>query len=286
VHDVSFPLVLRHRLKALGTEQRDLAAAAQVTESYISQLVTGKKRPPAPERTDIYERMETFLKLPAGELVRLAELERREALKRILAEPPTPLLTGVRELMLRKCVTAKRPSVRAIFEREPFGALEHLVIQKLLDVVKKVAREELADEQWLRRMARIGRRSYTQMRVIVLEFLETEALSISADHCVTFLDPLIESWDIDLTTFAMEIVLNRRLATARSTRFEFVERDDPPPHDDEPGLREFLADPTLSADITPKELAFLKKLAFAGRRPTALYYYRELQSLRDPLHFL
>jgi ribosomal protein S18 acetylase RimI-like enzyme len=51
-------LVLRHRLKELGVEQRDLATAAQVTESYISQLVNGKKTPPAPSRTDIYERME------------------------------------------------------------------------------------------------------------------------------------------------------------------------------------------------------------------------------------
>jgi transcriptional regulator with XRE-family HTH domain len=282
---VSFPLLLRQRLKALGTEQRDLAAAAQVTESYVSQLVTGKKRPPAPERTDIYDRMEKFLRLPAGELARLAELERREAVKRILAEPPTPLLTSVRELMLRKCVPAKRASVRAIFEREPFGALEHLVIQKLLEVVKKVAREELADEQWLRRMARLGRRSYTQMRVIVLDFLEAEALSISVDHCVAFLDPLIESWDIDLNTFGMEIVLNRRLASARSKRFEFVERDAAPAVAEEPGLREFLADPTLSADVTAEELGFLKKLAFDRRRPTPLYYYRELQSLRDRLHF-
>ncbi len=282
---MSFPLLLRHRLKALGTEQRDLAAAAQVTESYISQLLTGKKRPPAPERTDIYDRMETFLKLPAGELVRLAELERREAVKRILAEPASPLLTSVRELMLRKCVPAKQTSVRATFEREPFGALEHLVIQKLLDVVKRVAREELGDEKWLRRMARLGRRSYAQMRVIVLDFLETEALTISADHCMAFLDPLIESWDIDLTTFGMEIVLNRRLASAHSARFEFVERDEAAPIAEEPGLREFLRDPTLSADVTAKELAFLKKLTFTGKRPTKLYYYREWQSLRDPLHF-
>jgi hypothetical protein len=283
---VNFPLLLRQRLKTLGTEQRDLAAAAQVTESYISQLVTGKKRPPAPERTDIYERMEKFLRFPAGELARLAELERREAVKRILAEPPTPLLTSVRELMLRKCVPAKRASVRAIFEREPFGALEHLVIQKLLDVVKKVAKEELSDEGWLRRMARLGRRSYAQMRVIVLDFLETEALTISADHCVVFLDPLIDSWDIDLSTFGMEIILNRRLASAHSKRFEFVERDDTPPIDAEPGLREFLKDPGLSGDVTREELAFLKKLTFARKRPTKLYYYRELQSLRDPLHFL
>ena len=229
--------------------------------------------------------METFLKLPAGELARLAELERREAVKRILAEPPTPLLTSVRELMLRKCAPAKQPSIRAIFEREPFGALEHLVIQKLLDVVKKVAREELRDEAWLRRMARVGRRSYAQMRVIVLDFLETKALTISADHCVAFLDPLIESWDIELSTFGMEIVLNRRLASAHSKRFEFVEREDAPPIDEEPGLRQFLKDPGLSGDVTREELAFLKKLAFARKRPTKLYYYRELQSLRDPLHF-
>jgi predicted transcriptional regulator len=57
---VDFPLLIRIRLRGLGTEQRDLAAAAQVTESYISQLLTGKKPPPAPERTEIYERMETF----------------------------------------------------------------------------------------------------------------------------------------------------------------------------------------------------------------------------------
>jgi len=60
-------LVLRHRLKELGVEQRGLAAAADVTEFYISQLLNGKKAPPAPSRTDIYEKMEAFLKLPGGE---------------------------------------------------------------------------------------------------------------------------------------------------------------------------------------------------------------------------
>ena len=45
--DVS--LVIKHRLEELGLEQRDLAVAAQVTESYISQLLTRKKAPPAPK---------------------------------------------------------------------------------------------------------------------------------------------------------------------------------------------------------------------------------------------
>jgi predicted transcriptional regulator len=38
-------LVIKGRLKELGLEQKDLAAAAQVTESYISQLLTRKKLP-------------------------------------------------------------------------------------------------------------------------------------------------------------------------------------------------------------------------------------------------
>lgn len=38
--------VIRHRLDELGIEQRDLAVAAEVTESYISQLLANKKTPP------------------------------------------------------------------------------------------------------------------------------------------------------------------------------------------------------------------------------------------------
>ena len=72
------PLVVKQRLEELGVEQRDLAAAAEVTESYISQLLTRKKLPPAPDRTDIYGKMEKFLKLPSGKLSKLADLQRKE----------------------------------------------------------------------------------------------------------------------------------------------------------------------------------------------------------------
>lgn len=41
----------------------------------------------------------------------------------------------------------------------------------------------------------------------------------------------------------------------------------------------------MCADATDEELEFLKRLRFKGSRPTALYYYRELQNLRDPLNF-
>jgi hypothetical protein len=123
------------------------------------------------------------------------------------------------------------------------------------------------------------------MRVIVLEFLDTDVFNVSVGNCVSFLDPLIESWDVDLASFSVEIVLNRRLAPGHSRRFEFVERELDQPHGEEPGFREFLRDRSLSGDAADEEIAFLKKLRFRGKRPTALYYYRELQNLRDPLHF-
>jgi hypothetical protein len=50
------------------------------------------------------------------------------------------------------------------------------------------------------------------VRVAILEFLDTDVFNISVENCVTFLDPMIESWDIDLKTFGLEIVLNRPLA--------------------------------------------------------------------------
>ena len=279
------PFVIKHRLEELGFEQRDLAKAAEVTESYISQLLTRKKAPPSPGRTDIYDKMGRFLKLPNGELAKLADLQLQEELKRKLADPPTPLFQGVRELVLRKCNPDKQKQIRVIFEKQPFGELERLVTQKLLDVVKRVAKEELQSENWLHLVARLTDRSYEDMRVAILEFLDADVFDVSIENCVSFLDPLIESWDIDLATFGVEIVLNRRVAPGHPKKFEFVEKEPEPAFDEEPGLKEFLDDASLSDDASKEEIEFLKKLRFKGKRPAPLYYYRELQNLRDPLHF-
>jgi transcriptional regulator with XRE-family HTH domain len=272
-------------LNELGLEQKDLATAVQVTESYISQLLARKKAPPAPGRTDIYERIAEFLRLPQGELSKLAEMQRQEQLKKRVAEPPQPLFRECRALILRKCDQARQKEVRRIFEKEPFGELERLVTQKLLDVAQGVARDELRSEQWLRLMAQFSGRSYEQMRVAILEFLDTDVFHISVENCVSFLDPMIDSWDIDLKTFGMEIILNRRLAPGGLKRFEFTEQESPQPFSIEPGFEQFLNDKSLSADATEEEIEFLKVLKFKGRRPAPIYYYRELQNLRDPLHF-
>ena len=281
--DVS--LIIRQRLKELGLEQRDLAAAAQVTESYISQLLSRKKAPPAVERTDLYERMDSFLEFPRGHLSSMARAQRHEELKRKLAEPPSPLFRELRELIIRKCHPERRTQVRDIFEKQAFGELERLVTQTMLDVAKQVAREELKNEKWLRGLGKLLHLSYEEIRAMSLEFLGTDVFNISPQHCSAFLGPLIDTWDIDLKTFAIEVLLSKRLAFARRVRFQFVETGGLPPTEEEPGFKEFLRSPGMSKDASGEEIAFLKSLRFPGVKPTALYYYRELQSLRDPLHF-
>ena len=278
-------LLIRNRLKELGLGQRDLARASHVTESYISQLLTQKKLPPAPNRTDMYDKIGRVLKLPEGQLAKLADLQRREHLKNRLGDQPSPLMHNVRELILRKCQPDKNRQLRTIFEKQPFGELERFVTQKLLSVVKSVARQELDNPTWLRKVARLNKKSYPQMRVTVLEFLDTTVFDLSNENCIAFLNPLIESWDIDLATFCIEIVLNRRVAPGHHKAFEFMERRPGKVPEEEPGFNEFLGDSSLSGDATEEELDFLRTLTFKNKRPTPLYFYREIQSLRDPLHF-
>jgi transcriptional regulator with XRE-family HTH domain len=237
-------LVIRQRLDELDLDQRDLARAANVTESYVSQILTGKKSPPAPERTDIYDRMDRFLKLPQGELARVAEAHLKEERMRRLGNV-APLFPALRALLLHKCAPAQREALRAIVERQSFGELERLVAHILLQV------------------AHIG----------------GDVLHVTPKQ-VHRLESAIASWEWDPTTFALIV----HPTTGVAKRFEYNERDEPNGNQ-EKGLLDFLRDPLLSGTATQAEVAFLKALRFKDRRPSALYYYRELQNLRDPLHF-
>ena len=242
-------MVIRQRLDDLGLDQRDLARAAEVTESYVSQIMKRKKAPPAPDRTDIYDRMDRFLKLPKGELSRVAKAHLKEEIKRRLGAT-APLFPALRQLIFRKCAPALLAQVRGIVERQPFGELERLVAQKLLDVAE----------------------------------LDGDVLHVTSRQ-LGRLDAAIASWNWDPATFALEITLTTgRRGREVVKRFEYAERVEPD-GDQEKGLRDFLRDPWLSGTATRDELAFLQALRFPERRPTALYYYRELQNLRDPLHF-
>src|SRR5579884_1962309 len=244
--------LIQQKMTKLGLDQRALADAAEVTESYISQLLSRKKMPPAPERTDIYNKLGPILKLPAGRLAELADIQRRQELKRKIQSPTVPLLREVRELLLKKC-KSQRAQVRAIFEKEPFGELERLITQKLLDVVQSLARDELEHEKWLRIIAKESGRSYKQMRVAALEFLDSDVFNITSESCIAFLAPLIIWWEIDLKSFTLEVALNSKITSANLKKFEFCEKKAEPEVAEEPGLQEFLKNRSLSADATPKE---------------------------------
>jgi len=281
---VEVSLAIRQRLEQMGLEQKDLARAAGVTESYVSQLLSRKKPPPSPSRTDIYARMDRFLELPEGELAKLADLQRMEELKRELGGEPAALLPGLRTLILAKCRREKESHVRAIFERAPFGEFERLVTQKLLDVVKRVASDELENRYWLRTVAQLSGRSDEAMRATALACLDADIFDLSSDNYTSFFDAVIASWDVDLKTFGLEVILNRQITAQPVRKFGFVE-EEPGLTLEEPGLREFLNNPALAIAVTEEEEGFLRRLRFRDRRPTAIYYYRELQNLRDPFHF-
>ncbi|MFN2570090.1 MAG: helix-turn-helix domain-containing protein [Gemmatimonadales bacterium] len=235
-------LVIRQRLDELDLDQRDLARAAGVTESYVSQLLSRRKAPPAPRRTEIYDRMDRFLKLPHGELARVAEAELTEERQRRLGDV-APLFSELRELLLRKCAPAQLEAVRAIFERQSFGELERLVAQQLLHVAE----------------------------------LEADVLHVTPKQRAR-LDAAIASWEWDPATFALTVTL----ASKQRKRFAYVERGG---GGGQQGFAEFLRDPSLSGGVTVAELDYLQSLEFKDRSPTAMFYYRELQNLRDPLHF-
>ena len=218
--DVS--LVIVRRLQELGLGQRDLAEAAEVTESYISQLLSRKKAPPAPGRTDIYTKMERRLRLTPGTLARLADLERKAKLKRQLGEENEPLFPEIRAMLLRKCAPGQAAAVQAVFERQPFGELERLAIRAMAEVTRPIARQELQNERRIRAAARRNGRTYEQMRVAVLEFLDTERSAVSVASYAVVLDPLIESWEVDLVTLEFQIVLRSSLTDVRKWRFGFV----------------------------------------------------------------
>ena len=114
--DVAF--VIRQRLADLGCEQRDLARAAEVTESYISQLLTRKKAPPAPHRTDMYDKIETFLQLPRGSWPGWRTSSARKNCRENWGSCPRPVSRYAR-LDSPQMPPDKAPYLRAIFEAAP-----------------------------------------------------------------------------------------------------------------------------------------------------------------------
>ena len=104
------------------------------------------------------------------------------------------------------------------------------------------------------------------MRVIVLEFLDTDVYQVSKENCAAFIDPLVESWDVDLESFRLEIRLNGSLVADPHHTFTFVESTPGSDSGDAAGLADFLDDSRLSGDATEEEVRLLcqQRLGVSG----------------------
>jgi hypothetical protein len=100
--------LLRQRLKELKRTSRDLAEAVEVPTAYIDELISGRRRPPLPGRTDLYERMTSFLRLGRNDLVNRARAERATS----AADSAGPQ-AEVRKLLLELCEPATASSWNA-----------------------------------------------------------------------------------------------------------------------------------------------------------------------------
>jgi hypothetical protein len=193
--------LVRRRLRELKRTPRELAEAVRVSESYIADLVAGRRRPPAPG-SDLYAPMAKFLRLHRNDLPTCARVERsRVGLRR---RRPAP---EVRRLMLELCEPAKARQLGRRLMKPDGGELETLIVARLLEVAQGFVARRLDDEVGLRVAATREGCSYLDLRMRLLEFLDATSDSITVRDCEDFVRPRIATWDIDLDTRAMRIVL-------------------------------------------------------------------------------
>jgi hypothetical protein len=209
--------LLKSRLRDTKRTSADLAAAIEVPESYVDELVSGKRRPPRPARTDIYERMTRFLGLGRNDLVESAKWER---------DSKAPSTKGpvdeVRDLVLSLCQpdTAKALEKRAKKDHTELTGL----IQRVLDVVQGAVCRVLEDQIALRIAATQNGMNYTDMRLRVLEFLDATAETLTVNDFAYFVRPQIAQWDIDPEHGALRVLLRSREPQERHRRRPMVRR--------------------------------------------------------------
>jgi len=209
--------LMRRRLRELKRTPRELAEAVQVPETYIADLLAGRRRPPAPGRTDVYERMTKFLRLHRNDLSTCAGAERagtslrgRRAGRR--------LDTRVLDALLELCAPAKaRPLARRLGSKHG-PELEQLIVQRILEVTQGFVRRQLDDEVGIRVAANREGCSYLEMRMRLLEFLDTTPQSVTPADLDEFVRPQVGTWDLDLETQAMRIVLRTQDPAPRQKR--------------------------------------------------------------------
>lgn len=198
---VKVSLLLRRRLRELKRTPRELAEAVRVSETYMADIVAGRRRPPAPSRSDLYTPMTKFLRLHRNDLPTCARAERAAVAQ---AGRPDP---KVRRQVLELCAPDRQRVVLRRLARSDGPALESVIVGRLLSVAQGFVNRKLEDEVGLRMAATRDGCTYLEARMRLLEFLDADSASLTPRDCEEFLRPRINTWDIDLETHAMRIVL-------------------------------------------------------------------------------
>src|SRR5881628_1870597 len=194
--------LVRRLLRELKRTPRELAEAVNVSEEYMSDLVAGRRRPPAPGRTDLYVPMAKFLRLHRNDLPTCARVER--AADRVGHARPHPL---VRKRLLELCDPARQRAIARRLAKPDGAGLDAVIVGRLLGVAQGFVARQLEDEVGLRIAATRDGCSYLEARMRLLEFLDATADSITPRNCEEFIAPRITGWDMDLEAGAMRIVL-------------------------------------------------------------------------------
>ncbi len=194
--------LLAKRLKELEHTTQALAEAAEVPIEYIDDLMSGKRPPPLPGRSDLYDRMASFLKVALSDLELCATFERGDP---STVKPRTPK-PAIRTALLSLCEpkTAKKLEAR----RAKQGPAELVgYIQRVLGVAQRTVRRSLADRMGLRLQARHSGKTYETARLEVLDFLDTTAATLTAAEVAKFIQPRIAKWDVEIDTGVLRVVM-------------------------------------------------------------------------------
>jgi hypothetical protein len=191
--------LVRRRLKEIKRSSEELAEAVEVPVEYIAEVIAGSRQP-MPGRTDVYERMTSFLRLGRNDLLNC-----------IHAEPDGSALASpgiqVRRMLLALCqpATAQKLERRRSSQR---GNVEFVdLVRRLLDVAQGAVRRVLDDHIQLRLVAAERGSSYAEMRLRVLDFLDATPGTLTPHALTEFLEPRIALWDVELETGVLRVVL-------------------------------------------------------------------------------
>jgi hypothetical protein len=206
--------LLAERLKETKQSSEELARAIEVPGRYVHDLLVGSRRPPAPARTDVYDRMTRFLKLGRTDLVDCATAE--------LADVPVdsaPPATAVQDRLLDLCVGRTASRLRRQMRLENASMVD--LFARVLAVVQVKACRSLADQIPLRIAATRNGASYPEVRMRVLEFLDRTPATLTVDDLLEFVLPVIAEWDVD-ENGVLKVVLRAAASTERHQRRPLV----------------------------------------------------------------